>query len=234
MRKIISLAIAMLFATTAMAAYDFEYELLSGNAEQTVNAGEKIQPIKFKVRNVQEVGPWLLNGLNLQCSETYSFSEWSTCEISGRVATLVPSGVYDMEVEFIDAYNNTKTKVYKTTVIGMSSDLELLSGNADQTITAGESIETIVYRYRNLKELYLENAPSTLKIEVDPDTYTFKIYGSTEESASDRTYEYKIRAVVQEKEDGPKKTVYAYGTLKLNKTSGKRSLEFVEWQSSRL
>ena len=104
----------MLFATTAMAAYDFEYELLSGNAEQTVNAGEKIQPIKFKVRNVQEVGPWLLNGLNLQCSETYSFSEWSTCEISGRVATLVPSGVYDMEVEFIDAYNNMIRDAYAT------------------------------------------------------------------------------------------------------------------------
>jgi hypothetical protein len=228
MRKIISLAIALLFATTAMAADGFQYELLSGNAEQKVKAGEEIQKIQFRVKYAQSVDPLLLNGLNLQCSQTYSFADWSTCEISGRVASFVPSGVYDMEVDFIDAYGSTKTQVFKTTVTGMASDLELLSGNANQTINAGESIEPIVYRYKYLKRVYLENAPSTLNVEIDPESYTFKIYGTTNESASDRTYEYKISAILQEEENGPERTVYAYGTLKLKKTSGKKSLEIVE------
>ena len=228
MRKIISLAIVMLFAMTAMAANDFEYVLLSGNSEQTVNAGEKIQAIQFKVRYAQEVGPLLLNGLDLQCSEVHSFSEWSTCEISGRVASFVPSGVYDMEVEFIDANNNTKTKVFKTTVVGMKSDIELLSGSVDQTITAGDAIEPIVYRYRNLDKVFLNGAPAGVNIDIDDETYTFTISGTTKTSSSNRTFKYTIKATIKDSDTSAIDTAYAHGTFTLNKTPGVLPCEVIE------
>ena len=230
MKKIISLAFVLFFATMASAIDPrAQFTLISGNANQTVKAGEFIDPMVFKGRYVESITPTILNGLELHCPDHIIMvgSEYE-CTLSGRVTSAALSGKYDMVFDYFDEKGDSATLLVPITVVGMESDLELLSGTPNQTLNAGESIEPIVYRYRNAKQVFVDGAPAGVSISIDESSYTFTISGTTRVSSSNRTFEYTIKVLIEDPETSALDTVYAKGKFVLNKTPGLVSFEIIE------
>ena len=100
MRKTFYLAFVLFMATMAFAAaHKPEFALISGNGEQTVKAGEKIETMVFQARYVEYVEPTVLSGLEISCPEgPINYEEYFTCKLFGRVTSRAPSGVYNVQL----------------------------------------------------------------------------------------------------------------------------------------
>ena len=228
MKKTICLAFVLFFATMA-AAIDSraQFTLISGNANQTVKAGEFIDPMVFRARYVEAVVPTIVNGLELQCPHDIIAGEYFDCTLSGRVTTAA-SGKYDMVFDYFDAKGDSATLYVPITVVGMSADIERLSGDSAQTINAGEAIQPIVYRYRNMTRVFVDSVPVGITLSIDESSYTFTISGKTQESSANRTFNFKIKGIIEDPETSTVDTAYAEGTITLNKTPGMVSFEVIE------
>jgi hypothetical protein len=148
MRIITGLAFALLFAVTASANFASKiFELESGSAVQTVKAGDTIQTMVFKTQNVGTVTPYLLKGLHCDCVKK---DKAGSCTVSGRIPAHTAGGDYDMKLDVEGSINHSIDEMWlKITVIPMSSPIEVISGSKDQTVTAGEPIDTIVFGFKS-------------------------------------------------------------------------------------
>ena len=230
MRKLISLALVLIFATMAFAIDSrAQFRLVSGNANQTVKAGEAIEPMVFRAKYVESVTPTVLNGLELHCPDHIVMvgSEFD-CILAGRVTSAAPSGKYDMVLDYFDANGDSASLIVPITVIGMNSDVELIAGKLNQTLTAGETIEPMTFKFRNMTQVFVEGVPAGVGVSIDESTYTFRISGTTRESSSNRTFNYTIKAVIGNSENSAVDTFYVRGTITLNKTPGVVSFEVIE------
>ena len=146
MRIITGLAFALLFAVTASASFaSKKFEVEGGSLEQTVKAGDTIQTIVFKMENMISTSQLLMSGISCDCSRN---GRKSTCTVSGRVPANTSGSTYNMTMDVKGTIDNKDSVVnMKITVIPMGSPIEVISGSKDQTVTAGEPIDTIVFGF---------------------------------------------------------------------------------------
>ena len=165
------------------------YEVVGGNADRTVTAGEVIEPIVYSYKNVRNFKlsgiPKGLNGVLNQDAKTYT--------ISGTV----PDSLTDYEYTYtisMTGIDNDSTATGKITVKHRPAlpVFELTSGNADQTVTAGNEIEPIVFKIQNVTEVKASGLPAGLTGVINKSYTTYTIWGTVADSLTAYVYDYRI------------------------------------------
>ena len=157
------------------------FELTSGNATQTVTAGDEISPIVYRYEKISSIRANIISGLNAVKDESAK-----TYTISGRIPEntapgehKIQLGVLGPDTNFtVNATINVNRKPVVTTV-------ELISGNAEQTVTAGDDITPIVFRYANVKSYTVEGMPAGLAMSRDENAQTITISGTIQADLGD-------------------------------------------------
>ena len=70
--------------------------------------------------------------------------------------------------------------------------IEHVSGDINQTVTAGEAIVPIVYKYKTLETINLSQQPKGVTVTYNAETSTVTVSGTPDESLQDHEYNYKL------------------------------------------
>ena len=165
------------------------FQLTSGKPDQTVTAGNSINSIVYSIKNVTEVS---VTGLPAGLMGAINKSN-TTFMISGTVADTLKDNeyVYTIDVTGVDS-STTATGKITVKHKPVTTVLELVTGNSSQTVTAGNAIEPIVYRYENMRQIELSGIPAGLKGTKDDNAKTYTISGIVADSLTDYVYDYTI------------------------------------------
>jgi len=164
------------------------FKLISGNPTQTVTAGDEISPIVYRYEKITSIRANIISGLDAVKNDSAK-----TYTISGRIPENTAQGEYGIQLGVlgpdtnftVSSVINVKRKLVVTTI-------ELVSGNAEQTVTAGNAIEPIVYRYENMRQITLSGIPAGLNGTKDDNAKTYTISGIVADSLTDYVYDYTI------------------------------------------
>ena len=157
-------------------------KLVSEKARQEVLAGNEIEPVVFEFANVhvdESLSSFKFEG-SLKGSFAYSVEENKlTC--SGTVDENLKGGLYTIRIIAIGE-NNNDTAFANVDVIRKSVETKVyVIENETQSLTAGDSIEPIVFKVEHGSNLELTNFPGGYVLKKDGNTVT--ITGLVEESA---------------------------------------------------
>ncbi|SOD13431.1 Por secretion system C-terminal sorting domain-containing protein [Fibrobacter sp. UWB16] len=157
-------------------------KLVSEKARQEVLAGNEIEPVVFEFANVrvdESLSSFKFEG-SLKGSFAYSVEENKlTC--SGTVDENLKGGLYSIRIIAIGE-NNNDTAFANVDVIRKSVETKVyVIENETQSLTAGDSIEPIVFKVEHGSNLELTNFPGGYVLKKDGNTVT--ITGLVEESA---------------------------------------------------
>lgn len=157
-------------------------KLVSEKARQEVLAGNEIEPVVFEFANVhvdESLSSFKFEG-SLKGSFAYSVEENKlTC--SGTVDENLKGGLYTIRIIAIGE-NNNDTAFANVDVIHKSVETKVyVVENETQSLTAGDSIEPIVFKVEHGSNLELTNFPGGYGLKKDGNTVT--ITGLVEENA---------------------------------------------------
>ena len=157
-------------------------KLVSEKARQEVLAGNEIEPVVFEFANVhvdESLSSFKFEG-SLKGSFAYSVEENKlTC--SGTVDENLKGGLYTIRIIAIGE-NNNDTAFANVDVIHKSVETKVyVIENETQSLTAGDSIEPIVFTVEHGSNCELTNFPGGYVLKKDGNTVT--ITGLVEESA---------------------------------------------------
>ena len=163
-------------------------EIVSGNATQTVPAGDAISPIVFKLTNATNINYSKPKSLSVSYDENTR-----TVTISGTL----PSELSDQEITAtVNATgpNNNASASAKIVVKHKPAriEYELVKGNPVQTVTAGNPIDSIAFQFKNAKSFALSGVPKDLNGELNQETNVYTISGTVRENLTDHEYTYTL------------------------------------------
>lgn len=212
MHKIIVSIIALLAMTqTAIAQFNthISHRLISGKSVQTVKAGNFIEPVVYEITELNRVYDFYINypvnttvktlGLKLDC-DTLPSSK-AECTISGRIPANTPGDEYEMS--FTAAGNYAHEYLQITTGINvtpLNEQVEHVSGSLDQTVTASDEIEPIVFGYTELLKANLSGVPEGISAKIDDESAIITISGATGQDHPDGDFNYRLAAYITEKD----------------------------------
>ena len=193
----------MLMATAALAETtppQPKVNLRQGNPNQTVFAGETIEPVVFVVKGADAVEFTLIDGL----SGSTQHDEWTNDDlatISGTIDKDTDPGQYEMEILAKDTKNNTSLRPkFHITVIDKADAFVHSSGKLEQTVTGGEPIEPIVFDYKRLLKFdIVDELPPGLIASSDGSS-KLTIEGTIPTARRDNEYTYKLVAYMTEQD----------------------------------
>ena len=243
MKKLISLAFALFFAATAAVAESYPasqkvtQEVVSGKLEQTVFAGDEIEPIKIVYENT---------GLADNESPEYSSTDFSgnfgltkrwtghVCEISGQVKSNIAAGTYIAYIlvkDDEDKYAKTEFKfiVNEKPIPSISLEWFNGSGPVDQSVNAGNSITPIIFEYAGIKSYSVSGLPDGLMHRIDEKNQRIMIVGSVSSDALSGDYEYTV-TVANDQGDKVSKS----GTITVNESKAVTSIRVVENETQKV
>ena len=223
MKKLILLISLMLMATAALAETtppQPKVNLRQGNPNQTVFAGETIEPVVFVVKGADAVEFTLIDGL----SGSVEHDDWTNDDlatISGTIDKDTDPGQYEMEILAKDTKNNTSLRSkFHITVIDRADAFVHSSGKLEQTVTGGEPIEPIVFDYKRLLKFdIVDELPPGLIASSDGSS-KLTIEGTIPTARRDNEYTYKLVAYMTEEDF----VVYDC-KLKVNHTPARTSIK---------
>ena len=203
MKKLIILISLLLVATAALAETSLpqpKVNLRQGNPNQTVFAGETIEPVIFVVKGADIVEFTLIDGL----SGSTQHDEWTNDDlatISGTIDKDTDPGQYEMEILAKDTKNNTSLRSkFHITVINRADAFVHSSGKLEQTVTGGEPIEPIVFDYKRLLKFdIVDELPPGLIASSDGSS-KLTIEGTIPTARRDNEYTYKLVAYMTEED----------------------------------
>jgi len=158
---------------------------VSENATQKVVAGDSIKPVTFSFTGA--------NDLKITKTPPGKFSamkdgESMTIVVSGYIDENTKDGTYTIELEATDGDKMAKAQATVEVTHKVMETKVVVSKNASQTVTAGDSIKPIVFNVEHMSEIVeLTGFPGSY--EVIPDNNTVTVYGVLKEDAKG---EYKI------------------------------------------
>ncbi len=157
------------------------FELTSGNATQTVTAGDEISPIVYRYEKITSIRANIISGLNAVKDESAK-----TYTISGRIPENTAPGEYGMQLSVLGPDTNfTVNPVINVNRKPVVTTVELISGNAEQMVTAGDDITPIVFRYANVKSYTVGGMPAGLAMSRDENAQTITISGTIQADLGD-------------------------------------------------
>jgi hypothetical protein len=171
--------------------------LRQGNVQQTVFAGETIEDIVYVVEGAHAVEFSLLESLT---GRVYydDFVEDSLITISGTIAENTEPGEYLIQILATDTIHHTSVNsMFYIMVIDKAEAFEHSSGSLEQTLTAGESIEPIVFDYQRLHHFDVGELPPGITA-TDDGKSKITIEGVAEGSRRDEKYTFALVAYLTE------------------------------------
>ena len=157
-------------------------KLVSEKARQEVLAGNEIEPVVFEFANVhvdESLSSFKFEG-SLKGSFAYSV-EGNKLTCSGTVDENLKGGLYTIRIIAIGE-NNNDTAFANVDVIHKSVETKVyVIENETQSLTAGDSIEPIVFNVEHGSNLELTNFPGGYGLKKDGNTVT--ITGLVDENA---------------------------------------------------
>ena len=207
------------------------------NATQTVTAGQPIQPIVFKIENVDDKE---LTGF----PGSYNIvtdKENKTMTVTGTLNENT-KGSYTITLSVKGLDNNASAKA-TINVTPVDLKFELVEGNDNQSVIAGNAIHTIIYQYDHMLSASGSGFPAGLTMTQDVEKKQIRISGTVNSELTAFGYDYSFAVknvygedstvtgkinVVSRVEDYPSVHIYKHngGTLlELNADySGKETL----------
>ena len=182
-------------------------KLISGESTQSVVAGDSIKPVVFKIENAKMVKPSGFPGGGSIVID----QDASTATLIGKVNKTI-KGDYVVKV-YAEGLDNTDSASVTIKVSPLPMVFELVSGNDNQTVVAGESIEPIIYGFESLSEISVEGLPDDVGYDFVSGQNQFKIYGTVDSKAEIKEYTYTLEA-----SDDDGKTITVTGKINVVKT----------------
>ncbi len=159
--------------------------LAGGSAEQTVTAGNKIESLVFKYEHADSIATYgFPKGLSAVVDK-----EKQMVTVSGEVDSALSDSTYTVTVDVAGPDNNasaTANVVVKHRPV--TTTVTLTEGSADQTVTAGDKIETLVFSYSNAKSVKVEGVPAGISSDIDETKEIVVISGTVADSLQDKEY----------------------------------------------
>ena len=229
MKKIITLAIVLLFAVTAIAeeSEKLEQTVLSGSLEQTVVVGETIEPIVIQYTNLKSHKSQFIDALGL--TESWQDSE-QKCTISGKIdRDLEAPAKITSRILLVSTTDDSSYTEMKFNLLPRETAFKVIQGNVNQSLKAGEAISPIVIEYDNIKKFIKPVFPDGIKFEPNSEAHTITISGTIDESVETGEYNYKVKAVT-EKDD----TLDVSGTFSVQGIPKTTTIKVVENATQKL
>ena len=197
---------------------------VTSNATQTVTAGDSIKPIVFSYANMDSVK---LTGIPQGTLAIAEDKNAKTLTVAGAVNEGLSDGEYTATMTVYGPDNNA-TATAKITVKHkpVATVFELTSGNATQKVTAGSSIEPIVYRYENVTGVRASGLPSGVTGVLDQNAKVFRIYGTVDDATVAQDYVFTVEVT------GKDENTSATGTITVERSSSSEVSSSSERSSS--
>lgn len=201
MKKLISLAIALFFATAAFAegyaASDkITQKVLSGQLKQTVMLGDEIETTKISYENIK--GKLKSDGFAaLGLSETWTNN---VCEISGRIKRNLNPKTITPYILVEDDEGKVAQTQFEFILQARPTTLKVIKGETTQSVKAGESISEIEIEYSGIKSFIFGSSPSGVKYDRDSENQIIKISGKVDANTASGEYKFIVRGIKQDNE----------------------------------
>ena len=169
------------------------------NATQTVTAGEAIQPIVFKFEHVDKIEG--LTGFPGNDENDYSIetdNENKTITVTGTLKE-DSKGPYTVTLSVKGLDNNASAEA-TINVTPVELKFDLVEGNDNQAVIAGNAIHPIIYQYDHMLSASDGGFPEGLIVEDDKENKRIKISGTvnSELAAQDYAYSFALTDVYGE------------------------------------
>lgn len=208
MKKMISLAIALFFATAALAeelevSTIITQEVVSGQLEQTVTVGDEIIPTKISYTNVKSVRetPVFSNlGLSATCDND-SKNKTTLCTVAGKIKRNLKPETIKSYILVEDEYGRVAITYFTFNLQARPTTLKVIKGETTQSVKAGESISDVEIEYAGIKSFIYSSSPAGIKVDNDSEKQVLKISGKIDERVATGEYKYKVRGITQDEKD---------------------------------
>ena len=236
MKKIMALAFALFFAVTAaaqnLASQKITQIVAKGKLEQTVFAGDDIEPVKIVYENTGFGEYDVPEYSSTDFYENYGLSKtWTkgpACTISGQMRSDIVAGTYSAFIVVKD--NEGKLAKTELTFIveekplsPISLELSNRSGELNQNVDPGKTITPIVFDYEGITSYSVSGLPSGLTHSRDEAGQKILITGTVGADEKSGDYEYEV-TVTNDAGDKIIKT----GTITVNGSEPPTSIKVVE------
>ena len=201
MKKLISLAIAMFFATAAfaegyVASDKITQKVLSGQLKQTVMLGDEIETTKISYENIK--GKLKSDGFAaLGLSETWTNN---VCEISGRIKRNLNPKTITPYILVEDDEGKVAQTQFEFILQARPTTLKIIKGEANQSVKAGEAISEIEIEYSGIKSFIYSGKPTGINVDKDNENQIITVSGKFPESTIPNVYKFHIYGVKAENE----------------------------------
>ncbi len=209
MKKLISLAIALFFATAALAeelevSTIITQEVVSGQLEQTVTVGDNIQETKIeytKAKGLRKADGFTQLGLTASCTANES-ENTVACTVSGQIKrNLVVPTTINPYIIIEDEYGKVVITKFSFNLTARPTTLKIIKGEANQSVKAGEAITTIQIEYYGIKSFIYSGKPTGINVDKDNEKQIITVSGKFPESTIPNVYKFHIYGVKAENEN---------------------------------
>ena len=245
MKKIIGFALALLMAVTSAVAAETQYEasqkitqtVVKGKLEQTVFAGDEIDPIRIVYENTGLADNESPKYSATNFLENFGLTEmWNghVCEISGQMRGDIVAGTYTAYIVVKDnegkfAKTEFKFIVNEKPIPSISLEWKEGSGPVDQKVNAGNSITPIIFDYAGITSYSVSGLPDGLMHRIDEKNQRIMIVGSVSSEALSGDHEYTV-TVTNDQGDKVSKS----GTITVNESKAVTSIRVVENETQKV
>ena len=228
MKKLISLAIALFFATAALAEEEYEQsqiiteQVVSGALEQTVMVGDNIQETKIeytRAKGMLKAEGFSQLGLSASCTANES-EKTVACTVSGQIKRnlVVPTKPITPYIIVADEFGEAVVITqFAFNLKARPTTLKVIKGESSQSVIAGEAISDIQIEYYGIKNfIYSGKLPTGIEAKRDNEKQIITVSGKIDEKTVTSVYEFYIKGVKSENENDTLKIL-----LKFDVSTGK-------------
>ena len=209
MKKMISLAIALFFATTALAqeeyvpSQDISETVKTGALKQTVMVGDNIQETKIeytKAKGLHKADGFTQLGLTASCTANES-ENTVACTVSGQIKrNLVVPTTINPYIIIEDEYGKVVITKFSFNLTARPTTLKIIKGETNQSVKVGEAITTIQIEYYGIKSFIYSGKPTGINVDKDNEKQIITVSGTIPESTIPNVYKFHIYGVKAENE----------------------------------
>ena len=156
------------------------------NATQTVTAGQPIQPIVFKIENVDD-------------KELTGFPGSYNIETDNKNNTITVTGTLREDTKgpytitlSVKGLDNNASAEATINVTPVELKFELVEGNDNQSVIAGNAIHTIIYQYDHMLSASGSGFPAGLPMTQDVEKKQIRISGTVNSELTAFGYDYSF------------------------------------------
>ena len=210
MKKMISLAIALFFATTALAqevyvpSQDISETVKTGALKQTVMVGDNIKETKIeytKAKGLHKADGFTQLGLTASCTANES-EKTVACTVSGEIKrNLVVPTTINPYIIIEDENGKVVITEFTFNLTARPTTLKIIKGEANQSVKAGEAISTIQIEYYGIKKFIYNGTPKGIDPQRDNEKQIITVSGTIPESTVPNVYKFHIYGVKAENEN---------------------------------